>query len=379
MIPNGMIGVCCAILIGAPALAADVGRKPFGTASNGKAVEAITLTGGGISATIISFGAGLQALKAPGRDGKKADIVLGYSDMDGYNAVPNYFGVTVGRVANRIANGRFSLDGKSYATPVNNGPNTLHGGPGGFGNVVWEVVSVTRGRTASVTLRHVSADGDQGFPGTLTTTATYSLDDQGELVIDYRATTDRPTVVNISNHAYWNLAGEGSALGAMGHLLTLPARDYTPTDATAIPTGEFRPVAGTNFDFRTPHVIGARVRDGHDEQLRFGRGYDHNWVIGRRPSAGDRLVARVEEPTSGRVLEIFSNQPGIQFYSGNFLDGTIVGKAGKLYREGDAIVLEPQAFPDTLNRPAFGSIRLLPGETYRNRITYRFSVAPARR
>lgn len=379
MIAKLMVGACCAALLSSPALAADYSRKAFGTTADGKPVEAITLTGGGITATVISFGASLQALEAPDRNGKKADIVLGYTDMAGYNAVPNYFGETVGRVANRIAKGRFTLDGTQYATPINNGPNTLHGGPGGFGSVVWEIVSVTRGPKASVTLRYVSPDGDQGFPGTLTTTATYSLDDKGELVIDYKATTDKPTVVNISNHAYWNLAGEGSVQGAMGHLLTLPAAEYSPTDATAIPTGEFRGVAGTDFDFRTPHVIGERVRDGREEQLRFGRGYDHNWVISRTATAQPRLVARVEEPVSGRVMEVLSTQPGIQFYSGNFLDGTIVGKSGKLYRQGDAIVLEPQAFPDTLNRPAFGSIRLAPGQTYENRITYRFSIAPARR
>lgn len=370
---------CCAALLSTPGFAADYHRRAFGTAKDGKSVEAITLSGGKISATIITFGASLQSLTVPDRNGRIADVVLGYADMKGYNTVPNYFGATVGRVANRIAKGHFTLDGRDYSTPLNNGPNTLHGGPGGFGNVVWSVVSVTRGPKASVTLQYVSADGDQGFPGTLTATATYSLDDKGELVIDYSATTDRPTVVNISNHAYWNLAGEGSWMGAMGQLLTLPAAEFTPTDATAIPTGEFRSVAGTDFDFRTPHAIGERVRDGADEQLRFGRGYDHNWVISRSPTAQPRLVARVEEPVSGRVMEIFSNQPGIQFYSGNFLDSTIVGKSGKLYREGDAIVLEPQAFPDTLNRPSFGSIRLDPGQTYRNRITYRFSTAPVRR
>jgi aldose 1-epimerase len=375
MIARLVASMCCAVLLGTPALAADYSRKAFGTTTDGKPVEAITLTGGGITATIITFGASLQALDAPDRDGKLADIALGYPDMAGYNAAPNYFGATVGRVANRIAKGRFTLDGKQYSTPTNDGPNTLHGGPGGFSNVVWEVVSVERGPKASVTLRYVSRDGDQGFPGTLTTTATYSLDDKGELVVDYRATTDRPTVVNISNHAYWNLAGEGSPLGAMGQVLTIPAAEYSPTDATAIPTGEFRSVAGTDFDFRTPHAIGERVRDGREEQLRFGRGYDHNWVISRTAAARPRLVARVEEPVSGRVMELFSDQPGLQFYSGNFLDAKIVGKAGQLYRQGDAIVLEPQAFPDTLNRPAFGSIRLAPGQTYRNRMTYRFSVA----
>lgn len=370
--------LACAAAQAFPGVAAESSRRPFGATSSGAPVEAITLVGGHTKATIITFGASLQALETPDRNGKMEDVVLGYPDMTGYNTAPSYFGATVGRVANRIAKGRFTLDGVTYQTPINNGPNTLHGGPGGFARVVWQVVAVTRGANASVTLRYVSPDGDQGFPGKLTTTATYSLNDRGELSIDYRATTDRATVVNISNHAYWDLAGEGSARGAMGHLLTIPAEAFSPTDATAIPTGEFRRVAGGDFDFRTPHAIGLRVRDGKDEQLRFGRGYDHNWVLSRTPARAPRLSARVEDPVSGRVMEIFSTQPGLQFYSGNFLDGTIVGKSGRLYRQGDAIVLEPQAFPDTPNHPGFGSIRLEPGQVYENHILYRFSTAPAR-
>jgi aldose 1-epimerase len=372
-----------AVLIGAvslasTSLAAETSRRPFGATSDGAPVEAITLTSGHTKATIITFGASLQALETPDRNGKMADVVLGYPDMTGYSTAPSYFGATVGRVANRIAKGTFKLDGVTYHTPINNGPNTLHGGPGGFGDVIWQVIAVTRGASASVVLRYVSPDGDQGFPGKLTTTATYSLNDRGELSIDYRATTDRATVVNISNHAYWDLAGEGSSRGAMGHLLTIPADEYTPTDATAIPTGEFRRVAGGDFDFRTPHAIGQRLRDGKEEQLRFGRGYDHNWVLSRTAARAPRLTARVEDPVSGRVMEILSTQPGLQFYSGNFLDATIVGKSGRLYRQGDAIVLEPQALPDTPNQPSFGSIRLEPGQVYENHILYRFSTAPAR-
>ena len=281
-------------------------------------------------------------------------------------------------MANRIAKGRFSLDGRAYQTPVNDGPNALHGGSKGFDKVVWQVVSVEKGPAASVTLRYVSPDGDQGYPGTLTATATYTLADSGDLTVDYTAVTDRPTVVNMSNHTYWNLAGEGSGRGALGELLTIPAEEYTPVDETLIPTGEFRKVAGTVFDFRKPTLIDRRVRDAADEQIRFGRGYDHNWVVSRSPAATPRLVARLEDQPSGRVMEVFSRAPGIQFYSGNFLDGTLVGKAGKAYREGDAIVLEPQMFPDTPNRPEFGSVRLDPGQRYENKIIYRFSVAPAR-
>lgn len=374
----GGVALLGTALLASPASAADFRRRSFGVTSDGKPVEAITLMGGHTVVTVITFGASLQALEVPDRHGAMADIVLGYPDMVGYNTVPSYFGATVGRVANRIAKGRFTLDGTLYHVPINNGQNALHGGAHGFARVVWEVVSVSNGASASVTLRYVSPDGDQGFPGKLTATATYAVSNRGELSIDYRATSDRPTVVNISNHAYWNLGGEGSARGAMGHLLTIPAEEYTPTDATAIPTGEFRRVAGTDFDFRTAHMIGERVRDGREEQLRFSKGYDHNWVLSRTPVATPRLVARIEEPVSGRAMEIFSTQPGLQFYSGNFLDGTVVGKSGRLYRQGDALVLEPQAFPDTPNRPSFGSIRLAPGHVYENRILYRFSTAPAR-
>ncbi len=360
------------------ASAATVSRASFGQA-DGRSVEAITLSNGaGMQARIITYGASIQSLIVPDRDGQKADVALGFPTIEGYLKKPAFFGATVGRVANRIAKGRFTLDGKSYQTPVNDGANALHGGTKGFDKVIWDVVSVKDGASASVTLRYVSPDGDQGYPGTLTTLATYALDEKNQLTIDYKATTDKPTVVNLSNHAYWNLAGEGSPLGAMGHLLTIPADAYTPTDAGAIPTGEIRSVAGTVFDFRQPTAIGARVRDASDQQIVFGKGYDHNWVIDRKIAAQPRLMVRVEEPVHGRVMEMLSNQPGLQFYSGNFLDASLIGKAGKLYREGDAIVLEPQMFPDTPNQPSFGSVRLDPGQTYHNVIVLRFSTAPAR-
>jgi len=363
---------------GSAAAAAEVSRSPFGTLPDGEAVEAITLRNDrGMTARIITYGAALQSLLVPDRHEELADVTLGYPTMEGYLAKSEFFGATVGRVANRIALGRFTLDGKAYQTPVNDGPNALHGGTRGFDKVNWRVVEVKDGAAASVTLRYVSPHLDQGYPGQLTVTATYTLDETNTLGVDYRATTDRPTVVNLSNHAYWNLAGEGSSQGAMGHLLTIPAEQFTPVDRTLIPTGEFRPVAGTVFDFRTPTPIGKRVRS-NDEQIRFGKGYDHNWVIARDLAREPRLLARVEDPKSGRVMHVLSNQPGIQFYSGNFLDGTIVGKAGKLYRQGDAIVLEPQMFPDAPNRPDFGSVRLNPGQTYRNIIQFRFSTAGGR-
>ena len=364
-----------AAVLATPALAGTIERKPFGQMPDGTAVEAITLVNAkGMKATILTLGASVQSVIVPDRAGKPGDIVLGYDDLAGYIAEPNYFGATVGRVANRIARGRFTLDGKDYQTPVNDGPNALHGGTKGFDKVVWTVVTAKGGAKPSVTLRYASPDGDQGYPGTLTATATYSLDDAGNLAVDYGATTDKPTVVNLSNHTYWNLDGEGSVAGAMGLRMMIPAAAYTPTDATAIPTGEMRPVAGTPFDFRTPTAIGLRVRDGRDEQLRFGRGYDHNWVVSKAKPKAMQLMARVEDPATGRVMEVLSDQPGLQFYSGNFLDATTSGKAGKLFREGDAIVLEPQMFPDTPNRPAFGSVRLDPGQTYANHIVFRFSA-----
>ena len=359
------------------ALAASATQSAFGKLPDGRAVTAVTLSNGqGVSATVINWGAAIQSLMMPDRNGKKADVQLGYPTIDGYLAKSEYFGATVGRFANRIAKGRFTLDGKTYQTPVNNGPNSLHGGTAGFDKVLWEVVSVEQGPTARVTMRYVSPDGDQGYPGKLTVLAIYSLDEKNALTIEYRATTDKPTIVNISNHAYWNLLGEG-ADSAMDHVLTIAADHYTPVDETLIPTGELRPVEGTVFDFRKPRAVGDRVRQASDPQIVYGRGYDHNFVVAKTVSDELRFMARVEEPVSGRSFELWSNQPGLQFYSGNFLDGTIVGKSKGLYRQGDTIVLEPQLFPDTPNQPAFGSGRLNPGQTYRNIMVYRLSSGQA--
>ncbi|HTU64923.1 MAG TPA: aldose epimerase family protein [Steroidobacteraceae bacterium] len=368
-----VMGFLAAVVLSASAMAADaVSRAEYGTLPDGRRVEAITLRGdAGVTAVVITYGATLQSLTMPDRHGKVADVALGPTSFEGYLKKPEYFGGTVGRFANRIARGAFTLDGKTYQTPRNNNGNALHGGERGFDKVPWDVVATGQGADASVTLRYVSPDGDQGYPGTLTATAIYSLKGR-DLAIEYRATTDAPTVVNITNHAYWNLAGEGST-SAMGHVLSIPAAQYTPVDAGLIPTGEFRNVQGTPFDFRAPTAIGARVRDA-DAQIVLGRGYDHNFVIGKTVVATPRRVATVSEPVSGRGFELWSNQPGLQFYSGNFLDGTTVGKSGHLYRQGDAIALEPQLFPDTPNQPALGSARLAPGETYRNLIVYKFFV-----
>ena len=372
----GMLaGACVTMSVSASAEAATAKRSVFGHLPDGREVAAVTLANAhGVSATLISYGASIQSVMLPDRFGQAADVALGYATIEEYLAKPQYFGATVGRFANRIAKGRFTLDGQAYQVPVNNGPNSLHGGTVGFDKVLWTVTDMRSGPTASVTLRYVSRDGDQGYPGMMTVDATYSLDELNELTIDYRATTDRPTIANITNHTYWNLAGEGSATGAMGHQVTIPAETFLPTDAGAIPTGERRPVAGTVFDFRTAHAVGERVRDAADEQIVFGRGYDHNWIVGERVTPDLHLMARVAEPLSGRGFELLSNQPGLQFYSGNFLDATSHGKSNRLYREGDAIVMEPQIFPDTPNQPAFGSARLAPGQVYRNTIVYRFTT-----
>lgn len=362
-------------LASSSAMASEARRSTFGSMPDGRAVAAVTLSNGkGVTATIIALGASIQSLRMPDKAGKVEDVQIGYETIDGYLAKPEFFGATVGRVANRIAKGRYSLDGKAYSAPVNNGPNSLHGGTKGFDKVLWEVTAVKGGPTASVTLRYVSPNGDMGYPGTLTTYATYSLDEENRLTIEYRATTDAPTVVNLSNHAYWNLAGIGSPRGAMGHVVTIPADRFTPTDATSIPTGGHKPVAGTVFDFRRPRAIGDRVRDASEPQIEYGRGYDHNWVIGDAVTRDEHLMARVVEPVSGRGFELWSNQPGLQFYSGNFFDGTIKAKKNAILRMGDAIVMEPQIFPDAPNQKGFPSVRLAPGQTYRNVMTYRLFV-----
>ena len=355
--------------------AGEATRAAFGTTADGRQVEAITLTNGhGMRATILSYGAILQSLSAPDRNGKSEDVTLGYNDMQGYLVAPNYFGATVGRYANRIKNGTFAIDGKTYTLAKNNGPNALHGGLKGFDKRLWTVEKVASGDTASVTLRYVAADGEEGYPGQLTVTATYALNEKNELSVEYTATTTKPTIVNITNHSFFNLAGEASQRSIYDNVVTIPAESTTPVDKTLIPTGQLRPVEGTPFDFRKPTVIGTRIRDGRDQQIVFGQGFDENFVIAKTVSAQPVLHARVEDPSSGRVMEILSNQPGVQFYTGNFLDGTAIGKSHHAYRQGDGLALEPQVFPDTPNQPALGSARVNPGQTYRNVIVYRFST-----
>jgi len=368
-------GAALAVSLPVLAQAAETRRASFGTLPDGRAVEAVTLSNArGMRATIINYGAILQSVVVPDRAGKSADIALGYADMKGYLKAPNYFGATVGRYANRIKLGRFAIDGQEYKLAINNRPNALHGGPTGFDKRLWTIEKVTSGPVASVVMRYVSADGEEGYPGEMTVTATYSLNERSELSVEYTAVTNRPTIVNITNHSFFNLGGEGSARTIYHEVMTIPAEATTPVDRTLIPTGELRPVANTPYDFRRPRVIGDGIRDGRDPQIVFGQGYDENFVVARTVSSAPRLNARVEDPLSGRVMEILSNQPGVQVYTGNFLDGTAIGKSGHAYRQGDGLALEPQVFPDTPNQPAFGSARLDPGQTYRNIIVYRFST-----
>jgi aldose 1-epimerase len=373
---TGALLAATAITLPAGAFAADYARAAFGKTPDGVEVEAITLTNGkGVSATVITYGATLQSLIAPGRDGTKADIALGFKDAEAYAKNASYFGASVGRFANRIGKGKFTLDGKAYQLALNNnGVAALHGGLKGFDKQIWKVSDIKRGPVASVTFTYVSPDGEEGYPGALTATATYALDDQSQLTVTYGATTDKPTIVNLTNHALFNVAGEGSPDGAMGNVLTLASDGYTPVDAELIPTGQITPVAGTPFDFRKPTVVAERLRDARDPQIVVGRGYDHNMVLTGKAGGAPRLAARLADPKSGRVLEILSDQPGIQFYTGNFIDGTMVGKSGKIYRQGDGIALEPQHFPDAPNKPAFAPVRLDPGQTYSNTMVFRLTT-----
>jgi aldose 1-epimerase len=363
--------------VATPAVAADAVRDQVGLLADGTSIEEVTLSNArGIEARVITYGATLQSLVAPDRNGVPAEVTLGFDTAAEYEAKPNYFGVTVGRYANRIAGGRFHLDGHTFQLPQNNNGNSLHGGTEGFDKRNWRILSVSTGPTARVVLGLTSPDGDQGYPGKLEVKVTYSLDDAGDLTITYDASSDKPTVVNMTNHALFNLAGDGAPEGTSRHMLTIPAQAYTPVDATLIPTGELRPVAGTVFDFRAPRLVALGLRDGGDQQIVIGRGYDHNFALDKGQTATPQLAARLEDPVSGRVLEVLSTEPGVQFYTGNFLDGTVAGRSGRIYRMGDGIALEPQKFPDAPNQTSFASARVDPGKPYRHVMIYRLSTSP---
>ncbi len=354
-----------------------ISRAPFGTFA-GRAVDLYTLSGeGGTIVEIATYGGIITSWTAPDRAGRQADIVLGLTDLAGYTSDAYlkggpHFGAIIGRYANRIGGARFSLDGVEYKLAANNGPNNLHGGPRGFDMRVWDAKAAVAGQDAVLELTYVSADGEEGFPGTLTTRVVYTLSPGNVLRIDYSATTDRTTIVNLTNHTYFNLAGEGSG-DILATEVQINAGRFTPVDADMITTGELRDVTGTPFDFRQPAAIGARVNRA-DEQLELGAGYDHNWVLDRGPDEGLFLAATACEPGSGRVLEVLTTEPGIQFYTGNFLDGTCVGKAGMPYTRRSGFCLETQHYPDSPNKPEFPSVTLEPGETYSTATVFRLTA-----
>jgi aldose 1-epimerase len=350
-------------------------QSHYGDLEDGTPVTRVTLDNGhGVEVDVLSYGGIITRLVTPDAEGDAGNVVLALDSLEDYVSSSPYFGALIGRYGNRIAHGTFTLDGRTYHLATNDGENHLHGGVQGFDKKNWAMEPFTTPHSAGVVLTLVSPDGDQGYPGTLTTRATYELSDEDELEIRFHATTDKPTVVNLTAHSYFNLAGEGTVLD---HLLTIPADTFTPVGPGLIPTGELRPVEGTPFDFRQPKAIGADV-DAENRQLELGLGYDHNFVV-KEQVDGDResdelvLSARVEDPKSGRVLEVWSVEPGVQFYSGNFLDATLEGD-GRVYEHRSGLCLEPQHFPDSPNHPDFPSTVLRPGETYESRIVYRFST-----
>jgi aldose 1-epimerase len=344
----------------------------FGTTRGGQTVDLYTLTNSyGIEVRAMTYGGILVSLRVPDKNGKREDVVLGFDNLEGYLDNKPHFGGIIGRYANRIANAKFTLDGAEYRLARNDGPNSLHGGVKGFDAVLWEAAPFQNKTGAGVVLTYISKDGEEGYPGNLNTQVTYTLTNNNELIIAYEATTDKATPLNFTQHSYFNLAGEGNG-DILGHELTLHADDFTPVDKYLIPTGEVRSVKGTPLDFTRPATIGIHINDEY-EQLVLAHGYDQNFVVNGK--AGElRLAARVHERISGRVLEVYTTEPGIQFYSGNFLDGTIVGKHGHAYKKREGFALETQHFPDSPNHPQFPSTILRPGQTFHSRTIYRFSV-----
>ena len=360
------------ILATVVAIDAQVTKKPFGKTAAGEDVDLYTLRNTrGAEATITNYGAIVVSLKVPDRNGKFDDVVLGFSDFNGYLKNDPYFGAIVGRYGNRIAKGRFTLNGVEYKLAVNNGENHLHGGIKGFDKVVWTGRDMKSKAGPAVVLTYLSKDGEEGYPGNLNVRVVYTLTNNDELKIDYSATTDKDTVTNITHHSYFNLAGEGNG-DILNHLVTINASRFVPTDAGSIPTGELKRVAGTPFDFLKATAIGARI-DQDDEQLKFGRGYDHTWVINGRPGTM-RLAATAYEATSGRVMQVWTTEPGMQFYTGNFLDGTLTGKSGKIYPRRSGFCFETQHYPDSPNQPSFPTTTLRKGAVYKSTTIYRFSA-----
>jgi len=346
--------------------------QPYGKMPDGSEIDLYTLTNvAGMQAGIINYGGAVVTLAAPDKSGKFADVVLGMDTLAGYMQEPNYFGALIGRYGNRIGHATFKLEGKTYTLPKNNGENTLHGGNAGFDKRVWKAREMSTANGPAVELTYVSKDGEEGFPGTLTAKVVYTLTDANELKIEYTATTDKPTVLNLTNHSYFNLAGAGVG-DNLQHQVMINANQFTPVDEGLIPTGELKAVKGTPFDFTKLTAIGARINQD-DQQLKFGKGYDHNWVLNKRMGAMGK-AAEVYEPKSGRVLEVFTTEPGLQFYTGNFLDGSVTGKGGIAYPMRAAFCMETQHYPDSPNQPKFPSTELKSGQTYHTVTTYKFSA-----
>ena len=353
------------------ASAQSITKTPFGKTSAGENVDLYTLRNAdGIEAKITNYGGIVTSLKVPDRKGKFDDVVLGFNDLDSYLKGHPYFGALIGRYGNRIAKGRFTLNGVEYKLAVNNGENHLHGGIKGFDKVVWTGREMKTKAGPAVVLTYLSKDGEEGYPGNLRVRVVYTLTNNDELKIDYSATTDKDTVINLTHHSYFHLAGEGNG-DILNHVVTINGNRFLPTDAGSIPTGELRPVAGTPFDFFKATAIGARINQD-DEQLKLGNGYDHTWVINGRAGTM-RLAATAYEPTSGREMQVWTTEPGMQFYTGNFLDGTLTGKSGKIYQRRFGFCFETQHFPDSPNHPLFPTTTLKKGATYKSTTIYRFS------
>ncbi|MEY2248969.1 aldose epimerase family protein [Streptomyces sp. BF23-18] len=347
-------------------------RELFGKLADGTKVHRWSLANGGTRLKVLSYGGIVQSLEIPDRHGRYRNVSLGFDNIDDYVAKTPYFGALIGRYGNRIGKGQFTLDGTSHQLSVNDGVNSLHGGAKGFDKRVWDVEGFTSGSDVGLVLHYTSIDGEMGYPGTLRAKVTYTLTRDGDWRIDYEATTDKATVVNLTSHVYWNLAGEGSG-SIYDHELEIAGSRYTPVDSGLIPTGELAKVAGTPFDFRRAKTVGRDIRVA-DQQLLYGKGIDHNWVLDKGITARPERVATLRDPSSGRTLTIASNEPGLQFYSGNFLDGTLVGTGGHIYRQGDALCLETQHFPDSPNQPSFPSTVLRPGQTYRTSTVHSFGA-----
>ena len=360
---------------GGPNGVSSIARQPFGTVGS-QPVDIYTLTNArGMVVKILTYGGIIQSIRVPGRDGRPANVTLGFANLNDYVKKSPYFGAIIGRYGNRIAKGTFTLDGATYHLAINNGVNALHGGLEGFDKQVWRASEVRSHGAVGVALSRTSPDGEEHYPGTLMVGVTYTLTNDDALQMHYVATTDKATVINLTNHAYFNLAGEGSGT-VYDQVLQINADHYTPVDATLIPTGAIDPVAGTPLDFTRPTAIGARIRSSFQQML-FGQGYDFNWVL-TRPSPSDTsliLAASASDPVSGRTLDVYTTEPGIQVYTGNFLDGTLVGTSGRTYRQGDAFTLETQHYPDAPNHPNFPSTVLRPGQTFDSTTIYKFSVS----